>query len=84
MTENVSDVAASALQQTISSKAKRPRPRRKPPARRGPPKDERLKALDAFKRGDVDVLAATDVAVRGLDIAGATRAEFSALVCALY
>ena len=31
--------------------------------------DERLKALDAFKRGDVDVMVATDVAARGLDIA---------------
>ena len=30
--------------------------------------DERLKALDAFKRGDTDVLVATDVAARGLDI----------------
>ena len=30
--------------------------------------DERLKALDAFKRGDVDVMVATDVAARGLDI----------------
>src|SRR5882724_5057671 len=30
--------------------------------------DERLKALDAFKRGDVDVVVATDVAARGLDI----------------
>jgi superfamily II DNA/RNA helicase len=30
--------------------------------------DERLKALDAFKRGDVDLLVATDVAARGLDI----------------
>ena len=28
--------------------------------------DERLKALEAFKRGDVDVLVATDVAARGL------------------
>jgi superfamily II DNA/RNA helicase len=31
--------------------------------------DERLKALDAFKRGEVDLLVATDVAARGLDIA---------------
>ena len=31
--------------------------------------DERLKALDAFKRGEVDVVVATDVAARGLDIA---------------
>jgi ATP-dependent RNA helicase RhlE len=30
--------------------------------------DERLKALDAFKRGEVDLLVATDVAARGLDI----------------
>jgi superfamily II DNA/RNA helicase len=30
--------------------------------------DERLKALDAFKRGDVDLLICTDVAARGLDI----------------
>ncbi len=30
--------------------------------------DERLKALDAFKRGEVDVMVATDVAARGLDI----------------
>ena len=30
--------------------------------------DERLKALEAFKRGDVDVMVATDVAARGLDI----------------
>src|SRR3954464_10350066 len=30
--------------------------------------DERLKALDAFKRGEVDLLVATEVAARGLDI----------------
>ena len=30
--------------------------------------DERLKALEAFKRGDVDLLICTDVAARGLDI----------------
>jgi ATP-dependent RNA helicase RhlE len=31
--------------------------------------DERLKALDAFKKGEIKVLVATDVAARGLDIA---------------
>ena len=31
--------------------------------------DERLKALDAFKRGEVEFLVCTDVAARGLDIA---------------
>ena len=30
--------------------------------------DERLKALEAFKNGDVDLLVCTDVAARGLDI----------------
>ena len=30
--------------------------------------DERLKALEAFKKGDVDLLICTDVAARGLDI----------------
>ncbi len=30
--------------------------------------DERLKALEAFKSGDVDLLVCTDVAARGLDI----------------
>jgi ATP-dependent RNA helicase RhlE len=30
--------------------------------------DERLKALDAFKKGEVDLLVATDVAARGIDI----------------
>jgi ATP-dependent RNA helicase RhlE len=30
--------------------------------------DERLKALDAFKQGQVDLLVCTDVAARGLDI----------------
>ncbi|MDC8758862.1 DEAD/DEAH box helicase [Janthinobacterium fluminis] len=29
---------------------------------------ERMAALDAFKKGDIDVLVATDVAARGLDI----------------
>jgi superfamily II DNA/RNA helicase len=29
---------------------------------------ERIAALDAFKKGDIDVLVATDVAARGLDI----------------
>ena len=30
--------------------------------------DERLKALESFKRGEVDLLVCTDVAARGLDI----------------
>jgi ATP-dependent RNA helicase RhlE len=31
---------------------------------------DRMKALDAFKAGELDVLVATDVAARGLDVAG--------------
>uniref|UniRef100_UPI00333F0313 DEAD/DEAH box helicase n=1 Tax=Castellaniella defragrans TaxID=75697 RepID=UPI00333F0313 len=31
---------------------------------------DRMKALDAFKAGDLEVLVATDVAARGLDVAG--------------
>jgi ATP-dependent RNA helicase RhlE len=31
---------------------------------------ERMKALDAFKAGELEVLVATDVAARGLDVAG--------------
>jgi ATP-dependent RNA helicase RhlE len=31
---------------------------------------DRMKALEAFKRGELEVLVATDVAARGLDIAG--------------
>lgn len=31
---------------------------------------ERMKALDAFKSGELEVLVATDVAARGLDVAG--------------
>jgi superfamily II DNA/RNA helicase len=31
--------------------------------------NERMQALDAFKRGDIEALVATDVAARGLDIA---------------
>ncbi|HEU0230005.1 MAG TPA: DEAD/DEAH box helicase [Burkholderiaceae bacterium] len=31
---------------------------------------DRMKALDAFKAGQLDVLVATDVAARGLDVAG--------------
>ena len=30
--------------------------------------DERIKALDGFKKGEIEVLVATDVAARGLDI----------------
>ena len=30
--------------------------------------DERMKALEAFKKGEIEVLVATDVAARGLDI----------------
>src|SRR5690606_37087808 len=31
---------------------------------------DRMKALDAFKAGELEVLVATDVAARGLDVAG--------------
>ena len=31
---------------------------------------DRMKALEAFKAGDLEVLVATDVAARGLDVAG--------------
>src|SRR3546814_6024916 len=31
---------------------------------------DRMKALDAFKAGQLEVLVATDVAARGLDVAG--------------
>ncbi|HVJ93175.1 MAG TPA: DEAD/DEAH box helicase, partial [Labilithrix sp.] len=34
---------------------------------------ERNRALTAFKRGNVDALVATDVAARGIDVAGVTR-----------
>ena len=36
-------------------------------------KEERKKALDAFRKGDARVLIATDIAARGLDIAGLTH-----------
>jgi len=39
--------------------------------------DERLKALAAFKAGEVDLLVATDVAARGLDI----RAAWTSPTC---
>ena len=41
----------------------------KPPRLHGDKsQDERLKALEAFKKGEVDLLVCTDVAARGLDI----------------
>ncbi|RUL51613.1 MULTISPECIES: DEAD/DEAH box helicase [Lysinibacillus] len=36
-------------------------------------KEERKKALDAFRKGDVRILIATDIAARGLDIEGLTH-----------
>ena len=36
-------------------------------------KDERKKALDAFRKGEARILIATDVAARGLDISGLTH-----------
>lgn len=36
-------------------------------------KEERKKALDAFRKGDARILIATDIAARGLDISGLTH-----------
>jgi len=36
-------------------------------------KEERKKALDGFKRGDIQILVASDLAARGLDIKGVTH-----------
>ena len=36
-------------------------------------KDERKKALDAFRNGEARILIATDIAARGLDISGLTH-----------
>ena len=36
-------------------------------------KDERKKALDAFRKGEARILIATDIAARGLDISGLTH-----------
>lgn len=36
-------------------------------------KEERKKALDAFRKGEARILIATDIAARGLDIAGLTH-----------
>lgn len=36
-------------------------------------KEERKKALDAFRKGDIRILIATDIAARGLDIEGLTH-----------
>ena len=36
-------------------------------------KDERKKALDAFRKGEARILIATDIAARGLDITGLTH-----------
>ena len=36
-------------------------------------KEERKKALDAFRKGEARILIATDIAARGLDITGLTH-----------
>lgn len=36
-------------------------------------KEERQKAMDSFRRGDINILVASDIAARGLDIQGVTH-----------